>query len=96
MNINQDMGPAIVRLVRAYREWARAGKAGDDMGSADAIAELKTILDDLYWAMPRLCPYCGAQMSIAQAEPDQAGYSVTTYACRCGACMTLSCIPPEE
>ena len=104
------MTPKVVelvnKLVNYHAEWAWAvscspGAQGAvevdlDEVSATALSGIEETLKDLYWLLPRLCPYCGAVMAAPEMHPDQLGHSTAGYDCRCGAMVTVIHTPPEE
>lgn len=102
MTITPEIAKLVKRLSEYHAEWAWAVGAranGDEEAGLDetSATAIKETLKELYWAMPRLCPYCGAEMVVSEIYPDQMGYSVAEYECpACGALVIVKHVPPEE
>ena len=105
MTITPEIAELVRKLVDYHAEWAWAATAPTERpGVVTSLDEISTIaldglketLKELYWALPRLCPYCGAEMETREVHPDQLGYSTADYNCRCGAAVNVAHFPPEE
>ena len=105
MTITAEIAGLIRKLVDYHVEWAWATSAwANSSNESAALDEVSTIalegikktLKEIYWVLPHLCPYCGAEMEVRGTYPDQLGYSTTDYDCRCGAAVSVAHFPPGE